>query len=163
MKEKVKNIKLKFLNGVLNIKDEIAGSYVNTTNPRYLEIDGIYYSGLIISNYYRNYTDLILKKLIDTNINMNISIFYEKQDSYKTIRDLTYHIGNVSVDLKTINKNRQDIDIAAFTYDDAKYIRKEIQVNNEELYFLYIYLVVYSQDLKELKYLLNKVEGICRK
>lgn len=37
------------------------------------------------------------------------------------------------------NKNSQDFDIAAFTYNDAKYIRKEIQVNNENLYFLYIY------------------------
>ena len=93
---------------------------------------------------------------------MNISIFYEKQDTYKTIRDLTYHIGNVSVDLQTINKNRQDIDIAAFTYNDAKYIRKEMQVNNEDLYFLYIYLIVFSKDKKELKYLLNKIEGICQ-
>ena len=50
---------------------------------------------------------------------MNISIFYEKQDSYKTIKDLTYHIGNVGVELKESNENRQDIDIAAYTYNDA--------------------------------------------
>ena len=64
---------------------------------------------------------------------MNISIFYEKQDPYKTIRNLTYHIANVGVDLKESNQNRQDIDIAAFTYNDAKYIRKEIQINNEDI------------------------------
>ena len=81
---------------------------------------------------------------------MNISIFYEKQDSYKTIKDLTYHIGNVGVELKEANENRQDIDIAAYTYNDAKYIRKEIQVNNEELYFLYIYINLYAKDVKEL-------------
>ncbi|MCI9178367.1 MAG: DUF87 domain-containing protein [Clostridia bacterium] len=91
---------------------------------------------------------------------MNISIFYEKQDTYKTIRDLTYHIGNVGVDLKQSSQNRQDIDIAAFTYNDAKYIRKEMQVNNEELYFLYIYVTTFSNDTKELEYLLNKLEGI---
>ena len=91
---------------------------------------------------------------------MNISIFYEKQDAYKTLKDLTYHIGNIGVELKEINQNRQDIDIAAFTYNDAKYIRKEIQVNNEELYFLYIYVTTFSSDLKELEYLLNKIEGI---
>ena len=154
--------KLKFYEGCINIKDKIACSYINTKYPKYIEIDNTYYSGLIISNYNRSFNDLLLRKLIDTNINMNISIFYEKQDTYKTIRDLTYHIGNVSVDLQTINKNRQDIDIAAFTYDDAKYIRKEMQVNNEDLYFLYIYLIVFSQDKKELKYLLNKIEGICQ-
>ena len=129
-------------------------------NPKYFEIDNLYYSSLIVINYYREQTDLLLKNLIETNINMNISIFYEKQDSYKTIKDLTYHIGNVGVELKEANENRQDIDIASYTYNDAKYIRKEIQVNNEELYFLYIYINLYSKDINELEYNLNKIEGI---
>ena len=149
-----------FLKGIFNNKDLISPAYINLTNPKYIEIDNIYYSGIIIVNYYREYDDLILKKIIDTNINMNISIFYEKQDNYKTIRDLTYHIANVGVDLKEGNQNRQDIDIAAFTYDDAKYIRREIQVNNEDIYFLYIYLNVFSNDEKNQEYLLNKIEGI---
>ena len=33
-------------------KDYICGSYLNTTNPKYIEIDNIYYSHLIIVNYY---------------------------------------------------------------------------------------------------------------
>ena len=127
-------------------------------NPKYFEIDNLYYSSLIVVNYYREQTDLLLKNLIETNINMNISIFYEKQDSYKTIKDLTYHIGNVGVELKEANENRQDIDIASYTYNDAKYIRKEIQVNNEELYFLYIYINLYSKDINELEYNLNTPE-----
>ena len=131
-------------------------------NPKYFEIDNLYYSSLIVVNYYREQTDLLLKNLIETNINMNISIFYEKQDSYKTIKDLTYHIGNVGVELKESNENRQDIDIASYTYNDAKYIRKEIQVNNEELYFLYIYINLYAEDIKELEYNLNKIEGIAQ-
>ena len=129
-------------------------------NPKYIEIDNHYYSTLIIVNYLREQTELILKSIIDTNINLNISIFYEKQDTYKTIRDLTYHIGNVGVDLKSNNPNRQDIDIAAFTYNDAKYIRREMQVNNEDLYFLYIYVTTFASDIKDLEYLLNKLEGI---
>ena len=91
---------------------------------------------------------------------MNISIFYERQDPYKTIKDLTYHIGNVGVELKESNQNREDIDIAAFTYNDAKYIRREIQVNNEDIYFLYIYINIYAEDIKELEFYLNKIEGI---
>ena len=131
-------------------------------NPKYFEVDNLYYSSLIVVNYYREQTDLLLKNLIETNINMNISIFYEKQDSYKTIKDLTYHIGNVGVELKDASENRQDIDIAAYTYNDAKYIRKEIQVNNEELYFLYIYINLYANNIKELEYNLNKIEGIAQ-
>ena len=125
-----------------------------------MEIDDYFYSGIIIVNYYREYNELILRKMLDSNLNMNISIFYEKQDPYKAIRNLTYHIANVGVDLKEGNQNRQDIDIAAFTYNDAKYIRKEIQVNNEDIYFLYIYINIFSEDINKQEYLLNKIEGI---
>ena len=76
---------------------------------------------------------------------MNISIFYEKQNPYKIVKDLTYHIGNVGVDLQNYSESRQDVDIAAFTYNDAKYIRKEIQLNNEDLYYMYIYVNLFSQ------------------
>ena len=120
----------------------------------------MYYSGIIIVNYYREYNELILKKLIDANINMNISIFYEKQDSYKVIRSLTYHIANTAVDLKEGNQNQQNIDIVAFTHNDAKYIRREIQINNEDIYFLYIYINIFSEKINEQEYLLNKIEGI---
>ncbi len=155
-KEKKEN----FFEGAIKEKDEISPAYINLQNPKYIEIDNLFYGGLIVVNYYREQTDIILKTLIETNINMNISIFYEKQDSYKTIRDLTYHIGNVGVELKESNQNRQDIDIAAFTYNDAKYIRKEIQVNNEDIYLLYIYIDVYAEKIQELEFYLNKIEGI---
>ena len=138
----------------------MAPSYINNKNPKYLEIDGKFYSGILIIDYYREYSDIIFKNLINTNVNMNISMFYEKQDTYKTIKDLTYFIGNVGVDLKSGNQNREDIDIAAYTYNDAKYIRKEMQVNNEELYFLYTYINIISENEKEVDRNLNKIEGI---
>ena len=130
------------------------------TNPKYLEIDGYYYAGLICVDYYREYKELILKNIISNNLNMNISIFYEKKEKYKTIRDLTYHIGNVGVDLEKTKENVQDIDIEKYTYDDAKYIRKEMQINGEDLYLLCIYINVFAENIKELEYLLNTVEGL---
>ena len=126
--KKDKNKKnLKFIKGSISEKDIISPSYINMQNPKYIEVDNLFYSGLIVVNYYREQTEIILKSLIETNINMNISIFYEKQDPYKTIKDLTYHIGNVGVEIKDNSENRQDMDIAAFTYNDAKYIRKKFK------------------------------------
>ncbi len=152
--------KINFMEGTISDNDFLAPSYINLTNPKYIEIDNNYFSSILIINYFREQSDLLLKTLIDTNIDVNISIFYEKQDNYKTIRELTYHIGNVGADLKGNNQNRQDIDIASFTYNDAKYIRKELQINNEDLYFLYIYINTYSQEIKEVDNTLNKIEGI---
>ncbi len=141
--------------------DYISPSYIDKRNPKYIEIDGIKYSGLLIINFNREQNELILKNLIDINININISIFYEKKDNFKVIRELTYYIGNSGAEIKENGKkNREDIELISFTHNDAQYIRKEIQINNEELYNIYVYIEVFSEDEKQLEYLLNKVEGI---
>lgn len=158
--DKEKGKKIDFYQGSFSNQDLLSPSYFNLLNPKYFEIDQKFYSTILIVNYYREQTDLILKNLIDSNLNLNISIFYEKQNPYKIIKDLTYHIGTVAVELKDSNQNRQDIDIAAFTYNDAKYIRKEIQVNGEDFYFLYIYIMTYANEEKELDFLLNRLEGL---
>lgn len=142
------------------IKDKLSPSYINSLNPRYLEVDKSFYGGLIIVDYYREYTDIILKSIVSSNINLNLSIFYEKLDTYKTIKELTYYIGNTAVNIKDGNENREDIDIVAYSYNDAKFIRREMQINNQDLYYLYMYIDVFSESEKELEYLLNKVEGI---
>ena len=146
----------------MNSKDKVAPSYISSLSPKYLEIDNSFYGGLIVIDYYREYSDIILKNIIASNVNLNISIFYEKLDTYKTIRDLTYYIGNIGVELKTGKQNREDVDIMSYSYSDAKYIRKEMQVNNQDLYYLYIYIDVYADSEKELEYTLNKVEGIAQ-
>ena len=69
--------------GFFDEKDFISPSYINLNNPRFLEIDDYFYSGITIVNYYREYNDLILKSLIETSINMNISVFYEKKETSK--------------------------------------------------------------------------------
>ena len=65
-----------------------------------MEIDGKYCSSLLVVDYSREQRDLIFKPLIDTNININMSILYEEQDPYKVVKDLTYNIGNTAVDLE---------------------------------------------------------------
>ena len=146
--------------GVIKENDEISPTYINLNNPKYIEINETYYSGIIISNYNREYENIILKDLINSNLNINISMFYEKKDTNKIIKELTYHIGNINVELNEKNKNIQDIDLLAFSNNDAKYIRKQMQVENEELYFLYIYIIVFEKNIVELEKQINKVENI---
>lgn len=156
------NISNSYIGGIFTKRDYLSPSYVNLNNPKYIEIDGMYYSSLLIVNYNRENDDLIFKSLVNTNVGLYLSIYYEKQDSYKVIKDLTYNIGNVKVDMEKIGENRQDSEIAAFTYNDAKYIRREMQINNEELYFIYTYITLYSESKEELEYNLNKIEGLIR-
>ena len=46
----------------------------------------------------------------------------------------------------TENQNAQT-ELVAFSNNDAKYIRRQIQLENEELYFLYIYIVIYDKNI----------------
>jgi len=146
--------------GSIKNKDIISPTYINLNNPKYIEIDEIYYSGIIVCNYNKEYEDIILKNLINSNLNINISIFYEKKDSNKIIKELTYHIGNINVELNEKNKNNQEIDLLAFSNNDAKYIRKQMQVENEELYFLYIYITIFEKSIEELEKQINKLENV---
>lgn len=81
-----------YLKGMLQLKDKIAPGYISKIDPKYIEIDGKYYAGLLIVDYYREYSEIIFRNLVNSNINVNISIFYEKQDSFQIIKDLTYAI-----------------------------------------------------------------------
>ena len=149
-----------YIGGVFNFKDKISPSYINLKNPKYIEIDGLFYSGILVVNYLRENQDLILKNIIDNNEDVIISIFYEKQDTVRVIKDLTYNIGNTAVNLKDNSSSRTDNEIAAFSYNDAKYIRKEMQINNEKLYFIYTYVLTYSKDKNELDYKLDRIESL---
>ena len=46
-------IKKEKIEGTFSEKDYISPSYINLNNTKYIEIDNMYYSGIIIVNYYR--------------------------------------------------------------------------------------------------------------
>lgn len=134
--------------------------YINLTNPQYIEIDGMFFSSLLIINYNRIFQELIFKNILETNENILISIYIEKNNQYKIIKEIARNIGNTTVDLEKINNSRIDIDIAKSSLEDAKYIRKEMQLNNQQLLYFYTYITTYSKNKEELKNQINKIEEI---
>ena len=134
--------------------------YINLTNPLYIEIDGMFFSSLLIINYNRIFQELIFKNILETNENILISIYIEKNNQYKIIKEIARNIGNTTVDLEKINNSRIDIDIAKSSLEDAQYIRKEMQLNNQQLLYFYTYITTYSKNKEELKNQINKIEEI---
>ena len=134
--------------------------YINLTNPQYIEIDKKYYSSLLIVNYSREFNELIFKNILESNEDILISIYLEKKNQYKIIKEISQNIGNTTIDLEKINNSRIDIDIAKLSLQDAQYIRKEMQLNNEQLLYLNVYITTYANSKKELKNKINKIEEI---
>jgi len=149
------------LDAMVSKNDVFLPDYMNLQNPKYIEINGVYSSGLMVVNYARKQETGWILRLLELNFDADISIFYEKLDFNRVIRDLTYYIGNFHSAIKSVNQNQQDIDLLETSCEDAKYIRREMQVNKEDLYHLCMYISVTGESLEQLKFHLEKLEGIC--
>lgn len=147
-------------NGEITRIDEIFPTCIDFRNPKYIEMDGKYMCSLIVVDYSREMEGCFLSKIISTDIDLQISMFYEKQNAYDVIKELTYNISNAGANIKTSNENQNDIDKLSYTYQDAKYIRKQLQVGDEDFYYLYIYILICADSEKQLDLNLQKIESI---
>lgn len=160
------NIKNKKNKSILSVGrndmlDCILPAAIDFSNPGYMVMDEMYFSGIIVTNYATKQNIGWLLPLFNLDFNVNISMFYERLNSQKVIRELTYHIGDIGSAIKSVNSNQQDIDVIKKSYEDAKYIRHQMQVEKECLYNLCIYISVFSEKLEELKFNVAKLEGLC--
>ena len=157
-------IKTKKLNNNVILKphseaDLQCSSYIDFSNPKYVCVDEGYYSSILIINYSREMEELFLDRIMSLDIDVQISMLYEKKDSYEVIKELTYSIGNSGATIKTSNENQQDIDILGNKYSDAKYIRKQLQVGEENLFYLILCLGTYANNTEDLENNLQRIES----
>ncbi len=140
--------------------EKIYPKFLDTTNPKYILIDNMYISSFLVVNYEKEMDSGFLDKLLSSGIDLNLSMFYEKQDSNEIIKKLTYQIGNTGSDIKNSNENQMDMDIMSKIYNDAKYIRKQMLIEGEDFYYLYIYISIYSNSKKKLEINIKRIENI---
>lgn len=140
--------------------DEIYPTIIDFRNPKLIQIDDRYIACLLITNYSREMEGAFLNKIFSLDIDLQISMFYEKQNTYDVIKELTYNISNTGASIKTSNENQSDIDSLSYTYEDAKYIRKQLQVGEEDFYYLCIYFLVSANTENELEINLQKLESV---
>ena len=143
-----------------SVADNLCSSFIDFSNPQFVNIDGIYYSSLLVINYSREMEPLFLDKVLSLDINTNISMYYEKKRAYDVIKDLTYTIGNVGANIKTSNENQQDMEVVGSTYSDAKYIRKQLQLGEEDLFYLTIQIGVFAKSKELLETDCERIESI---
>lgn len=135
-------------------------SYLDTTNPKFLLVDGMYVSSFLVVSYNEEMDGGFLDKLLMLGVDINISLYYEKQNSNEVIKKITYQIGNTGADIKSSNENQMDMDVMSQIYNDAKYIRKQMQLEDEDFYYLYIYISIYSNSIKKLEFNMRRIENV---
>ncbi|CCZ56040.1 uncharacterized protein BN478_00930 [Clostridium sp. CAG:1219] len=66
------------------------------------------------------------------------------------LKKISYQISNLRSELKDTRKNQLDLDIMEITTKDAKNLRREIQINNEEIFKINFQITFFHKDLENL-------------
>lgn len=140
--------------------NEIYPNIIDNTNFRYIKIDNIYSSSIIISNFPRYASFLQIIDSIPKKYSYDMSIFIRKQDNMKVLKDLTYYISSSASEIKTSNKNQIDIDLISKVKDDAKELRKQIQINGQEVFFINILITFYSENKNLLYERIREIQSV---
>ncbi|MEM1724153.1 MAG: ATP-binding protein [Thermoplasmata archaeon] len=158
-----KNVKGNYDNvlaGSIDIKDILSPSAVDTTNPFYVVIDGMYISTLLVVSYPYERPAAWLSDIINYGEGVELSIYYEPLDKSKIVKEITYMIGETGAKRKAIGDNQSDVDIVDTALGHAKYMRQAMNVHNEDPYYMYILICVYAQTKEKLEDRLRAVEGL---
>lgn len=141
------------------MKNNFLPSFLDNTNFRYLKLDNKYLASTIITDYPKKISFIQIIESIPKDLDYDLSMFIQKQDTNTVLKQLTYHISSSGTEIKTVNENQVDIDILSKIKEDAKNLRKDIQINNEQVYFLNICITFYSENERELLTILKNFQS----
>ena len=117
----------------------------------YLEIGNKYVSTLLIIGYPRNVEMFQFVDIFDNIGKSNISIFIEKEEKASLLKKITKIIATSKEELITTHENRADVDKLNTNIQSAKLLRNAIQVDNEDVYRMKIYICIVEENLQKLK------------
>lgn len=146
-----------------NTQDEIQKiypSYFEDKNPNFLKINDEYVTSLIVTDFPKEVPPAFFNNVFSQEVNLIFSLFYEKQISSEVIKNITYSIGNAGSEIKDASDSQSDFEILGTTYNDAKYIRRKMQLEQEGLYNLYCYVSISSQSKDNLENDMQKIESV---
>ncbi len=123
----------------------------------YIKINNKYISTIIIEELPKEISMLEMNNIIPKDIPNNMTIYINKLDLNTQIKNLSKIILETDSEIKSINKHQQDIDILKRINNEATILRKKIQIENEELYKVNIYICVNDIYLDNLKLKVNKM------
>lgn len=123
----------------------------------YIQINNMYVASIIISELPKEISMLELNNLIPSDMENTVTIYIKKEDSLNKVKQLTKIIMETNSEIKSINSNQQDIDILKNINKEALELRKKLQVDNEEIYNINIYISLKDISLTNLKIEVNKI------
>lgn len=130
--------------------EEILPDIIEDNSYKYLMVDNKYICSIYIKQYPKESGFLEIIDSIPKDVEYDTSIYIQKQDTYDVLKKISYQISNLRSELKDTRKNQLDLDIMEITTKDAKNLRREIQINNEEIFKINFQITFFHKDLEKL-------------
>lgn len=140
-------------------KESIYPSYIDNTDFRCVEIDGKFIASLILYEFPKFNMFLSVIESIPKDLEYTMSIYIQKQDTYKILKELMQFISTSKSEIKTAKSSQIDFDLITRSNDDANALRKEIQINNQEIFYTNFILTFYSDSKDKLFKILKRFQS----
>ena len=140
-------------------KESMYPSYIDNTDFRCVEMDGKFIASIILYEFPKFNTFLSIVESIPKDIEYTMSIYIQKQDTYKILKELMHFISTSKSEIKTAKSSQIDIDLMTKSSDDANALRKEIQINNQEIFYTNFILTFYSSSKDNLLKILKRFQS----
>lgn len=134
-------------------------SFVDSSNFKYLKIDDKYISSLAIYDYPYSIDFGQIIDSIDKTYLYDLSMYISKMDTIEVLKNISYNISNSKAEIKTTAESRIDADILNKQESDLKNLRRDIQINNEEVYKFNLILTFYAYSENELFKILKEFQS----
>ena len=133
--------------------------YPNNVNIKYdhVMVNNLYISGVIISDIAGEIGIFDFANIIPSYMKNTMSIYVQKLDLRNEIKKLSKIISETGSTIKDANSNELGIDITKKVNSEARELRKKLQVENEEIFKVTIFIELSDTNIESLKIKLNKM------
>lgn len=123
----------------------------------YIKINNLYVSHIIIECLPNEIDMFEFNKIVPKNIENTVSISIRKKDVNEYIKRISKIILESSSELKSLNNNMISKDMTRKINEEALEFRRKLQVENEDVYGMNIYISMFDVNLDSLKININKM------
>lgn len=138
---------------------EMASIYPNNLNIKYdyVKVNNTFVAGIIITELSSEIGLFDFVNAIPKDIKNETSIYVKKLNLKDEIKRLSKVISETGADIKSSNVNELGIDMTRKINEEAITLRKKLQVENEDIFKLSIYITVSDLNLDSLKIKVDKI------
>lgn len=123
---------------------------LDTTNFRYLKVGPSYILTFIIYSYPQEISFMDFFNYFPDDMKMTISLNISKQSTSDVLKNISQSISKNEEEYSTVKKGNIAKDVLGKVKEDAKKIRYEIQINNQEIYKVYSFIRITSKDKEKI-------------